>query len=221
MDNTNSNTESRPVSGCTGLQFKAVGKIIVKQGENEGLTIQADPEIRSRVHTEVKEGILVISYDSDWKDWTGFNFIDKGVATFTLTLKDIKSLAISGVGNLDSAEIISDSLTLSLSGPATMTFGTLTVNSLKVDMSGVGSIDLAGKCLEQNISLSGAGSYKASRLESERATVKLTGVGSATILVSESLDASISGAGAVEYYGNPKISQKISGIGVLKYLGTR
>ncbi|MRR29049.1 DUF2807 domain-containing protein [bacterium] len=221
MDNTNINTESRPVSGCTGLQFKAVGKIIVKQGDNEGLTIQADPEIRSRVHTEVKEGILVISYDSDWKDWTGFNFIDKGVATFSLTLKDIKSLAISGVGNLDSAEIISDSLTLSLSGPATMTFGTLTVNSLKVDMSGVGSIDLAGKCLEQNISLSGAGSYKASRLESERATVKLSGVGSATILVSESLDASISGAGAVEYYGNPKISQRISGIGVLKYLGTR
>jgi hypothetical protein len=111
MDNTNTNTESRPVSGCTGLQFKAVGKIIVSQGENEGLTIQADPEIRARVHTEVKEGVLVVSYDSDWKDWTGFNFIDKGVATFHLTLKDIKSLAISGVGNLDSAEIISDSLT--------------------------------------------------------------------------------------------------------------
>ena len=46
MDNSNNNTESRPVSGCTGLQFRAVGKIIVTQGENEGLTIQADPEIR-------------------------------------------------------------------------------------------------------------------------------------------------------------------------------
>ncbi|EKD89493.1 MAG: hypothetical protein ACD_34C00017G0002 [uncultured bacterium] len=221
MDNTNTNTESRPVSGCTGLQFRAVGKIIVTQGQNEGLTIQADPEIRSRIRTEVKDGILVISYDSDWKDWTGLNFIDKGVTTFHLTLKDIKSLSISGVGNLDSASIISDSLSLSLSGPATMTFGTLTVNSLKVEMSGVGSIDLAGKCLEQNISLSGAGGYKASRLESDRAIVKLSGVGSATVLVSESLDVSISGAGAVEYYGNPKISQKISGIGVLKYLGTR
>jgi len=221
MDNSNNNTESRPVSGCTGLQFKAVGKIIVTQGENEGLVIQADPEIRSRVQTEVKDGILVVSYDSDWKDWTGLNFIDKGVATFSLTLKDIKSLAISGVGNLDSASIISDSLSLSLSGPATMTFGTLTVNSLKVDMSGVGSIDVAGKCLDQNINLSGAGSYKASRLESDRATVKLSGVGSATVLVNETLDASISGAGAVEYYGNAKTTQKISGIGVLKYLGTR
>jgi hypothetical protein len=221
MDNSNTNTENRPVSGCSGLLFKAVGKIIVTQGQNEGLTIQADPEICSRVHTEVKDGILVITYDADWKDWTGINFIDKGVATFHLTLKDIKSLSISGVGNLDSASIISDSLTLSLSGPATMTYGTLTVNTLKVEMSGVGSIDLAGKCLEQNISLSGAGSYKASRLDSERATVKLSGVGSATVLVSESLDVSISGAGAVEYYGNPKISQKISGIGVLKYLGTR
>jgi hypothetical protein len=221
MDNMNNNTESRAVSGCNGLLFRAVGKIIVTQGENEGLTIQADSEIRSRVHTEVKEGVLVVSYDSDWKDWTGLNLIDKGVATFHLTLKDIKSIAISGVGNLDSASIVSDSLSLALSGPATMTIGTLTANSLKVDMSGVGSIDLAGKCLEQNISLSGAGSYKASRLESDRATVKLSGVGSATVLVNEALDASISGAGAVEYYGSPKISQKISGIGVLKYLGTR
>lgn len=221
MDNTNTNTESIPVSGCNGLLFKAVGKIVVTQGQNEGLTIQADPEIRSRIHTEVKDGILIVSYDSDWKDWTGLNFIDKGVATFHLTLKDIKSLAISGVGNLDSASVISDSLTLSLSGPATMTFGTLTANSLMVEMSGVGTIDVAGKCLEQHISLSGAGSYKASRLESDRATVKLSGVGSATVLVNETLDASISGAGAVEYYGNAKITQKISGIGVLKYLGTR
>lgn len=221
MDIPNTNTEIRPVSGCTGLHFKAVGKIIVTQGEREGLTIQADPEILSRIHTEAKDGILVISYDSDWKDWTGFNFIDKGVTSFLLTMKDIKSLAISGVGNLDSASITSDSLALSLSGPATMTFGTLTVNTLKVDMAGVGSIDLAGKCLEQNITLSGAGSYKASRLESDRTAVKLSGVGSATLLVNESLDASISGAGVVEYYGNPKISQKISGIGVLKYLGTR
>lgn len=221
MDETNNNMESRPVSGCSGLQFKAVGKIIVTQGENEGLTIQADPEIRSRIHTEVKDGLLIISYDADWKDWTGFSFIDKGVTTFHLTLKEIKSVAISGVANLDAAAITTDTLSLTLGGPATMTIGTLQVNTLNVEMTGVGSIDLAGKCSDQNVTLGGAGSYKAPRLESERTTVKLTGVGNATVWANEMLYATISGAGGVEYYGAAKITQNITGIGVLKYLGNR
>ena len=221
MDNQNKNQETRLVSGFNGLQFKAVGKIIVTQGETENLIIDADPEIRERIRTEVKEGILWVTYESDWKDWTGINLIDKGMPNFYLTMKEVKSLSISGVGNLDAASINTDTLHLSLSGPATMTIGTLTANSLKVDMSGVGSIDVAGKCSDQNLELSGAGSYKAPRLESEQTTVKLSGVGNATIWANVMLYAAISGAGAVEYYGSPKITQNISGIGVLKYLGNR
>lgn len=221
MENPNHDQETRQVSGFNSLQFRAIGKVILTQGDVESLTIHADPEIRKRVHTEVKDNVLVISYDSDWKDWTGINIIDKGTPVFNLTMREIKSLSISGVGNLDAASVKSDDLTLALSGPATITVGTLTANSIKVDMSGVGSIDVAGKCLEQSLQLSGAGSYKASRLETEQTMVKLSGVGSATIWVNGSLDVNISGAGAVEYYGNAKIAQKISGIGVLKYLGNR
>ncbi len=221
MDNSINNQESRPVSGITGLKFRAVGKIILTQGDQESLTITADAEIRARIRTEIIDGVLVISYESDWKDWTGINFIDKGVTTFNLTMKEINSIAISGVGNLDAAAITTASLSLALSGPATITIGTLQANSLKVEMSGVGSIDVAGKCADQSVNLSGAGSYQASRLESERTTVKLSGVGNATVWANEALDASISGAGAVEYYGAAKITQKVSGIGVLKYLGNR
>jgi hypothetical protein len=221
MDNQNNNQESRPVAGINGLKFRAVGKIILTQGDQESLVIHADPEIRARIHTEILDGILVISYDSDWKDWTGLNFLDRGVSTFNLTMKNINSIAISGVGNLDAASITTGSLSLTLSGPATMTVGTLQANLLNVEMSGVGSIDLAGKCADQVVSLSGAGSYKAPRLESQRTMVKLSGVGNATVWANEALEASISGAGAVEYYGAARITQKVSGIGVLKYLGNR
>jgi hypothetical protein len=221
MENQTNYDETRPIAGITGLKFRAVGKINLIQGETETLTIHADPEVRSRIHTEIIDGVLVISYESDWKDWTGLNFIDKGVTRFDLTLKEIKTLTLSGVGNLDAPSIHSDSLALTLSGPATITVGSLEVNSLKVEMSGVGSIDVAGKCTEQSITLSGAGSYKAPRLESAKTAVKLSGVGNATIWAKDSLEADISGAGAVEYFGTPQISQKISGIGVLKYLGSR
>jgi len=222
MDNSLNNQETRPLTGFHSIQFKAIGRIMLSQGANESFSIQADPEIRERVNTEVKDGVLIVKYYSDWKDWTGLNLIDKGMAVFHITMKDIRSITIAGVGNLDASSITSDALSLAVSGPATMTVGTLTVNTLKVDMSGVGSIDLGGKCLEQNLTLSGAGNYRAPRLESERATVKLSGVGNASLWATESLDVNISGAGGVEYYGSPKtVNQKISGIGVLKYLGNR
>ena len=221
MDNSLNNPESIPVSGFHSIQFKAVGKILLSQGEKESLTIQADPEIRQRILTEIKDGVLIVKYISDWKDWTGLNLIDKGLAVFNITMKEIRSLAISGVGNLDSAAITTDSLNLQVAGPATMTIGTLNVNHLTVDMSGVGSVDLAGKCVEQNLVLSGAGNYKAPRLESERAAVKLSGLGNATLWANESLNVTITGAGGVEYYGPAQVNQKISGLGVLKYLGNR
>ncbi len=221
MDNQSNNFETRPISGINGLKFRAVGKINLIQGDHESLTIQADPEIRSRIHTEIIDGVLVINYDSDWKDWTGFNFIDKGTTIFNLTMKEINSITISGVGNLDAPSISTNTLALTLSGPATLTIGNLRAETLSVEMSGVGSIDLGGKCSQQTLTLSGAGAYKASRLESDAVVVKLSGVGNTTIWVNKTLDAVISGAGGVEYYGTPQISQKISGIGVLKYLGNR
>ncbi len=221
MENPNNNIETRPLTGFTNLQFKAIGKILLSLGPADSLTIQADPEIRARIHTEVKDGVLVVTYDSDWKDWTGFNLIDKGMTLFTITMREVQSLSISGVGNLDAAAITADKLNISLSGPGSITIGSLTVNNLVVDMAGVGAVDLGGRCLEQTVTLSGAGNYKAPRLESDRATIKLAGVGNATVWVKETLEANIPGAGGIEYYGSPQISQKISGIGVLKYLGNR
>lgn len=215
------NQETRSFVGFVGMQFRAVGKIILTQGESENLTIQADAEMLERIHTEIHDGILVISYDSDWRDWTGLNLIDKGMTIYQLNMKKINSLSISGVGYLDAASITTDTLSLSLSGPATMTIGTLSVGTLKVEMSGVGSIDVAGKCVEQELTLSGAGNYKAPRLESDKTSVKISGVGNAIIWARNSLEAVISGAGGVEYYGKPQISQKLTGLGVLKYLGDR
>ena len=58
MENTTSNQEVIPVSGFNGLHFKAVGKVMLSQGESDGLTIQADPEVRALIHSEVKDGIL-------------------------------------------------------------------------------------------------------------------------------------------------------------------
>ncbi len=221
MEANINNQEVIAVSGFNGIHFKAVGKIMLSQGDTDNLTIQADPEVRARIHAEVKEGTLWITQETDWKDWTGFRLIDKGMTIYHLVMKDIRAITVAGVGSVDCAAINSDTLTVVLSGPGALTVGEVNVSTLNLEMSGVGSVDIAGKCTEQNLTLSGAGSYQGTRLESERAMVRISGVGNARIWVNEQLDATISGAGGVEYYGEAKVNQKISGLGVIKYLGAR
>jgi len=221
MENSTNNQEVIPVSGFNGIHFKAVGKVMLSQGDTDGLTIQADPEVRALIRTEVKDGILRITQETDWKDWTGFRLIDKGMTTFFVTMKDIKSISFMGVGSVDCAEIKSDSLALILSGPGTVTIGSVKVNTLNIEISGVGSVDIAGSCADQNITLSGAGNYQGMRVESARTTIKLSGVGNAKVWANETLDATISGAGGIEYYGEAKVNQKVSGLGMIKYLGVR
>ena len=85
----------------------------------------------------------------------------------------------------------------------------------------MGSVDVAGTCTDQTVSLSGAAQLQGLTLEQHTLTVKLSGVGNATVWASESLDAALSGAGVIEYYGDAKVTQKVSGLGVIKYLGAR
>lgn len=215
------NQERRDVSGFSRLLFKGVGKIELVQGDHEELIIEANQEVLSRIHTDVKDGLLTIFYESDWKDWTGVRFLGGDKIVFHLMMREIKSIATTGVGNIDAARIASDQLEMSLSGPGMMTIGTLNVGSVKLDLSGVGSMDLAGSAANLEVALSGAGTVKASRLETDKAVVRLSGVGTATLWAKETLDASISGAGVIEYYGKPQITEHTSGLGVLKYLGAR
>ncbi len=191
------------------------------QGDHEELVIEAQPEIRSRIQTTVENGTLLIDYNEDWKDWTGFRTLSGDKIRFRLMMREITSLSLAGVGSLDSARVEAPALSLAISGPGLMTIGTLKANRLDASLAGVGSLDVAGSVDEVNITLSGAGSYKAGRLESVKTDIRLSGVGTATVWAKEELNASISGAGVIEYYGSPRISQSNSGLGMLKFMGNR
>jgi len=216
-----STEEKRDVSGFNALVFKGMGRVDLVQGDHEELVIEAQPEIRSRIQTTVENGTLLIDYNEDWKDWTGFRTLSGDKIRFRLMMREITSLSLAGVGSLDSARVEAPALSLAISGPGLMTIGTLKANRLDASLAGVGSLDVAGSVDEVNITLSGAGSYKAGRLESVKTDIRLSGVGTATVWAKEELNASISGAGVIEYYGSPRISQSNSGLGMLKFMGNR
>jgi len=85
-------------------------------------------------------------------------------------------------------------------------------------ISGSGNILVAGNSGESDIDISGSGSFNGNELGVNKAVVRISGSGKASINVSEYLNANISGSGDISYRGNPKIDSKISGSGRLNKL---
>jgi len=217
-------TETREVSDFDRVALAGFGDMVITQGDEESLTIEASPEILGRIETDVKDGKLTIRFSRSWLDWIGevlaSGFIGMRVR-YDLAVKELAGLAITGAGRVQGANITADHLALELRGAGQLSIESLEAERLKIDLSGAGQIKVGGRVTEQTINITGAGSYDAPDLESQRAKATLTGLGGATLWVVEDLEATIRSVGSVSYYGAPKVSKSITGIGSLNSLGNR
>jgi hypothetical protein len=236
--------ESNPMTiNITGpfnrVSNRGIGNLHLVQGETEELRIEGSPELKARVHAEVKDGTLEIRFEQDWWDWLNWAFMGQWKLDIYLTMHDINGIALSGAGNLDCPQIETTGLEFSQSGAGNsainslsatelkvkhsgagnLTVKSLTVENLLVEHSGVGNINLSGQAARQDVHLSGAGNYSAAGLESQDVAVKQSGVGNAHVWAVTTLDASLSGAGNIDYRGSPAVTQKVSGVGHIRNAG--
>jgi hypothetical protein len=200
-------TETRQVSNFDSIDLSGSGEVIVTQGGSESLTIETDDNVMEHVKAEVVGGTLELGFEE------GLNLIDHTRLIFTVGVDDLKSLEISGSGDIESDMIETTRLDATISGSGDVQIGTLTADEVKAKISGSGEIDLAGEATAQDITISGSGKYRAGDLRSESAEVSISGSGDATVWATDSLDVNISGSGSVDYYGRPTMSTSGSGSG--------
>jgi len=224
MSTDNLVTESREVSNFDRVFLRDYGELVITQDEEESLTIEAHPDILPKIKTEVKDGRLVIKISGSWLDKLGdalSTSFTRQVIKYNLTVKKLIGLEITGAVSAKASNLETDRLALKLSGAGQVNIEALSAEVLEVDMPGACAINVSGKVGEQRIVLSGAGSYKAPKLESKRASVDLRGAGKATVWAVEDLDVAIRGIGSVEYYGTPTVKKSVAGIGTVTSLGNR
>lgn len=222
MSTGNLVAESREVSNFDRVALRDYGELVITQGEEESLTIEAHPDILPKIKTEVRDGKLTIKIGGSWLDKLG-DALATGLTRqwikYNLTVKKLTGLEISGAVRVNASDIETDRLALKLTGAGQVNIEALSAEVLEIDLPGACAIKVSGKVEEQRIALSGAGSYSAPKLESSRASVDLRGAGQATVWAVEDLDVTIRGLGSVEYYGTPTVKKSISGIGTVTSLG--
>lgn len=210
----NPQTRTDAVSNFDQIQISTFGEIIIEQGDEESLMIEAPRDYLRYITSDVDNGVLTIS--------TRRGFIGGPIrrVTYTITVKDLEKISLTGAGAIKIYELNTDDFEVNLTGAGSVEIDDLNADDLEVNLSSAGAIIIAGEVDSQEVDISGIGSYEAGDLRSNDAEILLTGAGSAVVWVEDSLDVNVTGVGSVSYFGdNPDVYQNVSGLGSINSKG--
>ena len=207
-------TQNEDVSDFNRLQINTYGEFIIEQGDQESLSIEAPRDYLRYVTTSVENGVLVIGMRR------GFLGAPIQLVTYTLTVKDLNEISISGAAAIKVFKLDTEQMDVNLTGAGSVEMDQLTARDLNVNLTSAGAIVIAGAVDKQKITISGVGSYEAGDLRSNTTSILLTGAGSAVVWAEQDLSVNVTGVGSVSYFGdNPQVHQNVSGLGSINSKG--
>jgi hypothetical protein len=184
-------SETRAVAEFRAIDLPGMIGVDVTVGKPASVVITGEPSLVAKVTTRVENGTLVIDTKLDNQS------LRDDQLKAVVTVPDLTSVSLSGMGSLRVAGIASA--------------------RLAVDLSGLGSLTIKGATDTLHAKLNGAGSLVAKALIAKHATVVLDGLGSASVYATESIDANVTGAGSLSVHGHPaRVKKSVSGLGSLK-----
>lgn len=200
-------TESFDVGDFDRLDFSGVGKIIIEQGDETSLKVEAESNVIDALRIKTTANELEIGFKSRF-----MNVIPTKDIIFHLKVKDLKKIDLSGAGSIECDSLEVESFSVNSSGVGSVNMK-INADDLKVNISGAGKVNLTGEVDTQQLDISGIGTYEAEELISKDCQINISGAGKATINVTDTLDIEMSGVGKIDYIGNPSVNQNISGAG--------
>jgi hypothetical protein len=200
--------QARQVSHFTGLAFEMPGKLELRLGNSEGVTIETDDNLLPLVETVVENGTLKIRPSKR----------NLNLPTTTLkvvvTARQIERLALGGSGTIEADALRAPRLSIDLGGSGDIRVRSVESDSLAVALGGSGDFKAdGGTARKLSVSIGGSGTGEMGRVQSDSVSVSVAGSGEATVWARNELSMTIAGSGDVNYYGDPRISKSVVGSG--------
>lgn len=198
-----------------------MGTLTVAVGDTPGLTVSAPEKYLEWLTATVDGDTLTVDSNRPWYQQLFFVGPKKDAVAYTLTVTDLSELIIDGAMDVETdGTLTGDTLAIQLNGAADMDFA-LDFDTLMFNISGAGNANLSGRADTQTLSIDGAGNINARELMGIDVSVEINGAGNAEVYSSEKLRAEIKGAGTISYAGNPSdVDQQVNGVGTIKNLET-
>jgi len=208
--------EDRKLSAFTEITLKMSGKIHLKQGTDQSVSVKGDQSTLDKLVTEVKDRKLVVRFKTEFSFGNSWK---PGSVDIYITIPQIDKLSIVGSGSIIAPDLIdSRIIDLAISGSGNIVLNDLKTDKVSALLSGSGNITLAGKQTASDFKaiLSGSGNIKASDFNANDVNVKVAGSGNCWIKANKNLIARIAGSGNIFYLGNPSIDKSTTGSGQVK-----
>ena len=172
--------QTRSVAPFTAVSNTGAVNVRVEVGKAQSVVVEGDDDFVAELETEVVGGELRLHMRHS--DTTFHNTHSLHVK---ISVPRLTAFTMSGAGNTTITNMSGDSLDVRFSGAGNLKADGV-VNKLKLEVSGVGSMDTR-------------------ELHADMADVNVAGVGSVRVWASSRLDASLGGIGSLTYYGDPKV----------------
>jgi len=210
--NGTTSTETRAISGFTGVETHGSIDLVVTQG-NFNVKVEADQNLLQYIETTVENGHLVVGFRH------GVSIMDINTAKVYVSAPELNDFETHGSGNITGEGKISDKnkTAINVSGSGDIALH-IDCPSVITETHGSGNINIDGESKNISTTVSGSGDVKLAGLKAETVKVSIHGSGNTEVFASESLDAEIFGSGDVHYRGEPKISSSIHGSGEVSKL---
>lgn len=195
------NAEVRSITAFSGIKVSGGIDVWLSQGDDYALAVSAiEDKYRDNIRTEIRNGVLVIWYESDNLKW---NRGDKKLRAY-ISFKSLERLEASGACDLKiNGTFNGESLLLRLSGACDIS-GAIKVSNMTMDLSGASTVKITGHVDNLKLESSGASDVKNYDLVVENCIAKISGASDVKITVTNSISASASGASSLYYKGNPE-----------------
>ncbi|MCL1829441.1 MAG: DUF2807 domain-containing protein [Oscillospiraceae bacterium] len=199
---------SYPCGDFNELRVGIPAVLYYTAGKSDAVTIKLQENLAEHVRVENRAGTLVVFSDVNIS-FSGSTKIPEIYVSAPL----LEKITAAGIVEMGKSDVITaDSFELYALG---LTSGELSldVKELRAVLSGAGEITLTGTAERAELITTGAGSFNAIGLDTKKAHVEVSGVGSVELSCSDTLSAVISGIGDITCKGAPELSEDRSGLG--------
>jgi len=190
-----SNAQKRAVKSFHSIDVSSGIKVLLTQGDKEELAVAAgDPAYLEYIETTVKDGVLKITRNQDWKFWNQWK---NWKVTVYLSYKDLKLIKANSGAHISGSN--------------------LSFNNLEVNMSSGAYAELEGNTTDLNVEASSGAMFKGYNLTTTKCLAESSSGGGVQVNVSKELSARASSGGSIRYKGEGLIRDiKVGSGGTVK-----
>lgn len=229
-------TETREVSGFDKVDLQSIGNLTIVLGEEESLSISADDNLMEYITADVFNDTLEIGMKPN------LSLNPSRAIEYTLTVKELSSIVLSGFGNIRAEELSTEDLEVKLSGSGNLTLGSVRSENALLRISGFGDINVEEMVVDQpTFEITGSGDVEVDQLQAIDLALKISGFGNANLagvatrqnvqilgsgnyrardLESDEITVKITGFGDATVWANDLLDVTITGSGDLEYYGS-